>query len=271
MAQRSDIGWTDATWNPVTGCTKLSVGCDHCFASTFAERFRGTPGHYFERGFDIQLRPAKLIEPLRWRKPRLVFATSMSDLFHDEVPDDYIAHCFAVMQSCAAHTFQLLTKRHARMRSLLNSSQFWDAVTDFGIELAATPPSRAQWWADTGRRNMMLPNVWIGISAENQKWADIRIPALMETPAALRFVSAEPLLGPIAPAAFDGVDWIIVGGESGAGHRPIEPGWIRDIRDHCSATDTPFFFKQWGGRTPNANGRELDGRTWDEIPARPNA
>lgn len=170
MSDKTSIEWCDSTWNPVTGCTEVSPGCDHCYAKTFAERWRGTPGHYFERGFDVQLRPDKLDQPLRWRKPRRIFVNSMSDLFHDDVPDDYIAKVWEVMARCPQHTFQILTKRHGRMRSLLNASTF------------NSPP---------------LPNVWLGVSAENQQWADIRIPALLDTPAAVRFVSAEPLLGPI--------------------------------------------------------------------------
>jgi protein gp37 len=269
MAQRSKIEWTDATWNPVTGCTKLSPaspGCERCYAATFAERFRGTAGHYFEGGFDLQLRPEKLTVPLRWRKPRLIFVNSMSDLFHEAVPDDYIAHVFAIMQSSAAHTFQILTKRHRRMQTLLNSDEFWDAVTDFGVEVMKTPPSREQWSPDTGRREHRLPNVWLGVSAENQKWADIRLPALRATPAQVRVCSIEPMLGPIDLDRHPGLDWVIVGGESGAGHRPIEAEWVRDVRDVCLDSDTAFFFKQWGGRTPKTNGRELDGRTWEQMP-----
>lgn len=268
MAARSKIEWTDQTWNPVTGCTKLSPaspGCQHCYASTFAERFHDTPGHYFERGFDLQLRPDKLNEPLHWRKPRLVFVNSMSDLFHDGIPDDYIAHVFAVMQSTAAHTYQILTKRHARMRALLTSPEFWDAVTDFGVDVMRTRPSREQFWPDTGRKHKFLPNVWLGVSAENETWAQRRLSALDATPAAVRFASLEPLLSPVNVRPYH-LDWVIVGGESGAGHRPVDAEWVRDIRDDCQAAGVAFFFKQWGGRTPKVNGRELDGRTWDEMP-----
>ena len=271
MAQRSTIEWTDATWNPVTGCTKLSPaspGCANCYASTFAERFRGTPGHYFERGFDVQLRPEKLGVPTRWRKPRLVFVNSMSDLFHAAVPDDYIAHVFAVMQSCAAHTFQILTKRHDRMRTLLSNSEFWSAVTDFGVEVMAQRPSREQYWPNQGEELGFLPNVWLGVSAETQQWAQTRGDALRATPAAVRFFSCEPLLGPIDPIDLTGIDWVIVGGESGAAHRPVDAEWVRGIRDACVSARTPFFFKQWGGRTSKVNGRELDGRIWSEFPDR---
>jgi protein gp37 len=238
----------------------------------------------------VQLRPDKLELPLHWRKPRRIFVNSMSDLFHDQVPDDYIAHVFAVMQSCAAHTFQLLTKRHARMRSLLNDSEFWSAVTDFGVDIMRRRPSREQLWPDHGERNKFLPNVRLGVSTENQQWADIRIPALLATPAAVRWISAEPLLGPIdldiprcqngcdvpffdqttntwrcVDCANDGgsgelayrwwldpcpenggINWVVVGGESGNGARPMHPDWVRSLRDQCHAAGVPFFFKQWG-------------------------
>lgn len=254
MADKTGIEWTDATWNPVTGCTEVSPGCDHCYAKTFAERWRGTPHHYFENGFDVQLRPERLTQPLRWRRPRRIFVNSMSDLFHDQVPDDYIAHVFAVMQSCAAHTFQVLTKRHGRMRSLLNSDGFWEAVTDFGVHVMRQRPSRSQLWPDHGQKHGYLPNVWLGVSAENQQWANIRIPALLDTPAAVRFVSAEPLIGPIdlattAQPNVGGVpklDWVIVGGESGRGARPMHLDWVRTLRDQCVDADVAFLFKQHG-------------------------
>lgn len=299
MSATTGIEWADATWNPVTGCTEVSPGCDHCYAKTFAERFRGTSGHYFERGFDVQLRPDKLELPLRWRKPRRIFVNSMSDLFHDQVPDDYIAHVFAVMQSCASHTFQVLTKRHARMRSLLNSADFWEVVTDFGGHVMSQRTSRAQHWPDHGRQHGYLPNVWLGVSTENQQWADIRIPALLDTPAAVRFISAEPLLGPINLDAIPArdLDWVIVGGESGRDDRPMHMEWARGLRDQCQQAGVPFLFKQWGESVPLGQmteeahrrwddrhggdlypaeslwrvgkkhaGRELDGRTWDQYP-----
>mgnify|MGYP000706328432 CR=1 FL=1 len=318
MADKTGIEWTDATWNPVTGCTEVSPGCDHCYAKTFAERFSGKPGHYFERGFDVQLRPEKLDQPLRWRRPRRIFVNSMSDLFHDQVPDDYIARVFGVMNDAKRHTFQLLTKRHARMRSLLASAEFRYRVHHHSCE----PCDRDgyAWWP--------LPNVWLGVSTENQLWADIRIPALLDTPAAVRFISAEPLLGPIDlreytseslarrnyrghNATCDGrngscfvpwckcdchrktfstLGWVIVGGESGRGARPMHPDWARSLRDQCTAAGVPFLFKQWGEWTPNpghphrdwanlddphafvmrvgkkAAGRELDGQTWEQYP-----
>ncbi|BBY78918.1 phage Gp37/Gp68 family protein [Mycolicibacterium pulveris] len=243
MSRNSSIEWCDDTWNPVTGCTEVSPGCDHCYAKTFAERWRGTPGHYFENGFDVQLRPDKLDQPLRWRKPRRIFVNSMSDLFHQAVPDDYIARVFAVMAQAPQHTFQLLTKRHARMRHLLSNTGF-----------------QAKVYHHSGSMTWPLPNVWVGVSAENQQWADTRIPVLLDTPAAVRFVSAEPLLGPIdlhtdpieAGSPFWGsqLDWVIVGGESGPGARPMHPDWARSLRDQCAAAGVAFLFKQWGEWVP---------------------
>lgn len=260
MSDKTGIEWTDATWNPVTGCTKLSPaspGCQNCYASTFAERFRGTSGHYFEHGFDVQLRPGKLDQPLRWRRPRRIFVNSMSDLFHDAVPDDYIAKVFVVMSAAPQHTFQLLTKRHARMRSLLSSEKFMDTVDT----LADNMLERQVDWP--------LPNVWLGVSTENQKWADIRIPALLDTPAAIRFISAEPLLGRINLRREwgwgPGIDWIIVGGESGPGARPMHPDWARALRDQRSVVGAAFLFKQWGewGPAPWKIERQPDEFTLD--------
>jgi protein gp37 len=239
MSATTGIEWTDATWNPVTGCTKVSAGCDHCYAETFAERWRGTPGHYFERGFDVQARPDKLSLPLKWRKPKRIFVNSMSDLFHDDVHDDYIARVFAVMARCPQHTFQVLTKRHARMRSLLSSRKF----SRFVEELTPSFSPLVGMWP--------LPNVWLGVSAEDQHWADIRIPALLDTPAAVRFISAEPLLGPVdlyklwRPEGPE-LNWVIVGGESGREARPMHPDWARSLRDQCQAAGVAYLFKQWG-------------------------
>jgi len=277
MGDNTGIEWTDATWNPVTGCTEVSPGCDHCYAKTFAERWRGTPGHYFENGFDVQLRFDKIGLPLRWRRPRRIFVNSMSDLFHDAVPDIYIAQVFAVMAYAHWHTFQVLTKRHGRMRSLLSSDRF--------LELFDRECCRIPDWNDrypdldfavgtTHLADGPLSNVWLGVSAENQRWADIRIPALLDTPAAVRFVSAEPLLGPIDlhpdPIAADAkfwlghLDWVIAGGESGRGARPMHPDWARSVRDQCESVGVPFLFKQWGEWAPDlshnepvANGRRL--------------
>ncbi|TDD70881.1 DUF5131 family protein [Actinomadura rubrisoli] len=273
MSQRSAIEWTDATWNPVTGCDKVSPGCDHCYAETFTERWRGVPGHHFERGFDLVLRPERLGQPLKWRAPRRVFVNSMSDLFHPAVPDEFIAEVFAVMAAAPRHTFQVLTKRHGRLRSLLRSQGFRDLVqgesadlANEGVDVRANNP-----W-----ENWPLPNVWLGVSAENQRWAEIRIPALVETPAAVRFVSAEPLLGPIdltravwtcgserghgltaryvhaggCCRRFHGIDWVITGGESGPSARPAHPDWFRSIRDQCQDAGVAFFHKQWGAWVP---------------------
>ena len=263
MSIATTIEWTEATWNPVTGCTKVSPGCDHCYAERITERFHGK-GSFAA----VVLHDDRLSLPLRWRKPRRVFVNSMSDLFHDDVPDDFIAQVFDVMRRAPQHTFQVLTKRPGRMASLL---QRWSPVT-------GTPP-----WVFTGP--WPLPNVWLGTSVEDQKWADVRIPQLLRTPAAVRWLSMEPLLGPVSlrwgswhPLGrtrvtnhLDGLrdlDWIVVGGESGPGARPMHPDWARTIRDECAEAGVPFFFKQWGGATPKAGGRLLDGRTWDEYPER---
>lgn len=259
MGDKTGIEWTDATWNPVTGCDKVSPGCDRCYAETFAERWRGTRGHYFETGFDVQLRPDKLGLPLRWTKPRKVFVNSMSDLFHDSVPDAYIGSVFDVMARAEQHTFQILTKRHGRMRALLRK---WEQEGAESVERGELHPKygAAAWRRRDGMwctpRVWPLPNVWLGVSAEDQKRADLRIPALLDTPAAARFVSAEPLLGPIDlhgdPIGKDSVfwighlDWVIVGGESGSGARPMHPDWARSLRDQCLAAGVPFLFKQWG-------------------------
>ena len=229
----TDIEWTDETWNPVTGCTKVSPGCDHCYAERVTERFHGKGA--FER---IVLHPDRLDKPLHWRKPRKVFVNSMSDLFHEQVPDTFIGLVWQVMAETPQHTFQILTKRHARMRSFLRQWPNYEP----------------------------LPNVWLGVSVEDQKWADIRVPALIQTPAAVRFLSCEPLLGPVRIGYMSLLDWVIVGGESGPGARPMHPDWARDLRDQCEAAGVPFLFKQWGGIRPKAGGRELDGRTWDQYP-----
>ena len=305
MSDKTKIEWTDATWNPVTGCTQVSPGCDHCYALTFAERFRGTPGHYFENGFDVQMRPERLDQPLRWKRPRRIFVNSMSDLFHADVPDKYIAQAFAVMALAQQHTFQVLTKRHARMRALLNSPDFMDTVYEF---FRAGRPRRGP-LDELDRLPWPLPNVWLGVSVEDQQWANIRVPILLGTPATVRFLSCEPLLGPvdlrraIEPNFARGgwrdlsrLHWVIAGGESGRGARPMHPDWARSLRDQCTSAGIAFHFKQWGewvteeqapeditlpgiswrhlgDHQPSvykvgkkAAGRELDGRTWDEMP-----
>ena len=313
MSDNSSIEWTEASWNFVSGCTKVSAGCDHCYIE------RTPPFRMAGRKFDkpgtggttgVVLHPERLEMPLRWRKPRRIFVNSLADLFHDDVPEEFIARAFAVMAQTPQHTYQVLTKRPARMRALLRK---WSPVT------GVVP------WVHTGP--WPLPNVWLGVSAENQQWADIRIPALLDTPAAVRFLSCEPLLGPInlrlldytdehtcgfdqpgwphephcgmEPGTHFGISWVIVGGESGPGARPMHPDWARGLRDQCTAAGVPFFFKQWGEWTqrvsvldtmhrpmqyidedqigPNSDermwrlgkklaGRELDGRTWDEYP-----
>jgi protein gp37 len=234
MSDRSAIEWTEATWNPVTGCSKVSPGCAHCYAETFAERFRGVPGHPFEQGFDLRLRPERLEVPLRWRRPRMIFVNSMSDLFHEGIPDDYVAAVFDVMRQADRHIFQILTKRHERL-----------------VDLAP-----ALDWA---------PNIWIGVSIENRRFVR-RADYLRTVNAAVRFISAEPLLGPLEDLDLAGIDWLIAGGESGPRHRPLDLVWVRELRDACRGAEVAFFFKQIGGRTPKAGGRELDGRHWDEMP-----
>ena len=224
------------TWNPVTGCSKVSPGCAHCYAETFAERWRGTVGHHFQHGFDLQLRPDRLRQPLGWRKPRTIFVNSMSDLFHEEIPLDYIRGVFDVMCQASWHVFQILTKRDERLAELA-------PVLD---------------WP---------PNVWMGVSVENRRFVH-RADALRQVPAAIRFISAEPLLGPLEGLDLTDVHWLIAGGESGPRHRRLDLDWVRDLRERCHESDVAFFFKQVGGRTPKAGGRLLDGRTWDEYPAR---
>ncbi len=234
MADNSRIEWTEATWNPVTGCSKVSPGCAHCYAETFAERWRGIPGHPYEQGFDLRLWPSRLDVPLRWKRPRVVFVNSMSDLFHEEIPDDYIARVFEVMRRADWHVFQVLTKREDRLR-----------------ELAPHLP-----WPD---------NVWMGVTIENRRFVH-RADALRDVPAAVRFISAEPLLGPLEGLDLGGIDWLIAGGESGARHRTVKIDWFRDLRDRCIEEGVAYFFKQWGGRTSKVGGRDLDGRRWDEMP-----
>lgn len=280
MADSSKIEWTDATWNPVTGCTKVSPGCDHCYAETFAERWRGTPGHYFEGGFDVQLRPDKLDMPLRWTKPRRIFVNSMSDLFHEQVPDRFIAQVFEVMGAAKQHTFQVLTKRHGRMRSLLNR---WSEHATKGCYCPADQGGCSA-PVDVEHGEWPLPNVWLGVSVENQQWADIRIPALMQTPAAVRFLSCEPLVdevslpkaAPVEPYWHSGIDWVIVGGESGPGARPMREEWARSLVEQCRDGDVPVFVKQmgsvwakgeaWDGPSASALG-DRKGGDWQFWPA----
>jgi protein gp37 len=241
MSDRSQIEWTDATWNPVRGCTKVSPGCKHCYAERFAERFRGVAGHPFEHGFDLHLVPDKLGEPLRWRVPRRIFVNSMSDFFHRDVPTEYIAAVGRVIAASGRHTFQVLTKRHERMHELLSGELSWMAA---------------------------LSNLWIGVSIEDQRHGLPRLAALRATPITLRFLSVEPLLDDLGPLDLLGIHWVIVGGESGPGARPIRTEWVVSIRDQCRRAGVPFFFKQWGGVQKSRRGRVLEGRTWDEMPWR---
>lgn len=241
MSLNSHIEWTDATWNPVRGCVKISPGCKHCYAETFAERFRGVAGHPYEQGFDLRLVPEKLFDPFLWRSPKLVFVNSMSDLFQDGVPDDYIDIVGRVMARAEWHTYQVLTKRAERLRELLSGK----------LRFAARQE-----------------NVWWGVSVEDRKYGLPRIDELRAATAKVRFLSIEPLLEELGEFDLSGISWVIVGGESGPGARPMRKEWVISIRDQCRAANIPFFFKQWGGVRKVRNGRKLDGRTHDEYPAR---
>lgn len=241
MSIESAIEWTDATWNPVRGCTKISPGCKHCYAETFAERFRGVKGHPYEQGFDPRLVPEKLAEPLRWRIPKMIFVNSMSDLFHDFVPDDYIVAVATVMAIANWHTYQVLTKRSERLCALLNSK----------LRFAA-----------------QQPHIWWGVSVEDKKYGVPRIADLQEADAAIRFLSVEPLLEDIGQLDLHAIDWMIVGGESGAGARPMKQEWVLALRNQCRKNRVAFFFKQWGGVRKAKSGRLLEGKTYDEFPRR---
>lgn len=332
MSTQSSIEWTDITWNPTTGCDRISPGCERCYALTMAKRLKGMGQAKYQNdgdpktsgpGFGIATHAEAIMEPLRWRRPRRVFVNSMSDLFHAGIQTVDLHLIFGVMAATPQHTYQILTKRHGRMRSLLNDPQFAH-MTFHRAKMYGRPDTAAQTWP--------LPNVWLGASVEDQKHADLRVPALLDTPAAVRFLSCEPLLGPVdltriaagskqqPDMVFDAlnqrygvpgrwqadssarVDWVITGGESGPGARPMHPDWVRVLRDQCTAARVPFLFKQWGAWAPSgyvvirsrpdpgsvlvedpvdehghrvemrrvgkkAAGRELDGRTWDEFPA----
>jgi len=234
MAQSSSIEWTEATWNPVTGCTKLSPGCAHCYAERMARRLQAMGQPRYRNGFQVTLQPDAVELPLRWKRPRMIFVNSMSDLFHQEVPASFIARCFAVMEQASQHTFQVLTKRPER-----------------AAELAANLP-----WPR---------NVWMGTTVENADYVS-RIRWLTRIPAVIRFLSLEPLLGPIPRLPLNGIDWVIVGGESGPGARSMKAPWVFQIRDWCAESAVPFFFKQWGGVCKSKRGRKLDGRVWNEMP-----
>lgn len=239
MAGKTSIEWTNATWNPVTGCTKISAGCDRCYAERFAERFRGVPGHPFENGFDLTLRPERIEQPLKWRRRQMIFVNSMSDLFHKEVPFSFIDDVFETMLRADWHTFQVLTKRSSIMRRYVNSRFQNRSVPD---------------------------HIWLGVSVEDGGRKS-RIQHLRDTHADVRFLSIEPLIGPIGALDLTGIHWVIVGGESGPRYRPMEINWAREVRDQCRSAHVPFFFKQWGGFRPKSRGRELDGAKWDEFPA----
>lgn len=336
MSAGSKIEWTDATWSPVTGCDRVSAGCDNCYALTMAKRLKAMGQAKYQNdgdprtsgpGFGLTTHADALAIPFKWRKPKRIFVNSMSDLFHDDVPSAFIAEVFAIMTLSPQHTFQVLTKRHARMRSLLGSDVFRAEVARFAIERAEAAPGRPylpeEYVVTWGRSWWPLRNVWLGVSVEDQKWADIRIPALLETPAAVRWLSCEPLLGPVQlpllntvdactcghygpheptcglepGPAWDQLHWVVVGGESGPGARPMDPEWVRSLRRQCERAGIPFFFKQWGewchsdqmpadtwmwldqqinlGQQPHPEphrvgkkwaGRLLDGRAWDEYP-----
>jgi len=238
MATTTAIEWTDATWNPVTGCTKISPGCDNCYAERFSERFRGVKGHPFERGFDLTLRPERIEQPLRWRRSRMIFVNSMSDLFHKEVPHEFIARVCDTMEQADWHTFQVLTKRSSVMRTFLRRR--------YGNGRAPA-------------------HVWFGVSVEDGNRKS-RIRHLQEAPAGVRFLSIEPLIGRMGALDLTDIDWVIVGGESGPNARPMRPDWVREIRDQCVKAGVALFFKQWGGLRPKSGGRELDGREWNQYP-----
>lgn len=255
MSDQSSVEWTDATWNPVTGCTKISLGCKHCYAERIAERFRGILGHPYEQGFDLKLWPERLSLPLRWKESRMIFVNSMSDLFHKGVPDEFISKVFDVMGQADWHIFQLLTKRSERMRVWSN--------THFCAR-GYSPNGKAVW----------PENVWAGVSVETQTYVG-RIRDLQQVPAKVRFLSIEPVLGPVdlVGSLLEGIHWVIVGGESGPFARPMKPEWVHAILKQCKQHGVKFFFKQWGAYTPDgervgkkAAGRILDGRTWDEMP-----
>jgi len=238
MADKSSIEWTDATWNPVTGCTKISVGCDNCYAARFSERWRGVPDHPFENGFDLTLRPERLLQPFNWKKSRMIFVNSMSDLFHKEIPKEYISKVFDTMENARWHHYQVLTKRSSLMQKFINERY----------------------------KDRPAPeHMWFGVSVENEQ-ATSRIAHLQSTNVSIRFLSIEPLIAPIGRLNLKGIAWVIVGGESGPGARPMDPRWAIDIRNQCIKSKVAFFFKQWGGRTPKAGGRLLEGKEWNQLP-----
>jgi len=255
MSLQSNIEWTDATWNPVTGCTKISPGCKNCYAETFAERFRGVPGHPYEQGFDLKLWPERLEMPLRWKEPKMIFVNSMSDLFHERIPDEFISKVFDVMCRADHHIFQVLTKRSERMMQ-------WTRQNFRFVNNAMNG------------RPLLPRHIWLGVSVENQEYT-LRIKHLQRAPAQIRFLSIEPLLGPVelGSALLRGIHWVIVGGESGHKARRMDPSWAINIQNECHRHGVAFFFKQWGAFNAggervgkNAAGRILNGQTWNEMP-----
>ena len=243
MAENSSIEWTDTTWNPVTGCTKISAGCDNCYAERFSERFRDVKGHPFRTGFDLTLRPERVAQPLGWKRPRMIFVNSMSDLFQKEIPHEFIVSVFDTMEKADWHIYQILTKRSSLMQKFINARY---------------------------KTHKAPPHMWFGVSVENAK-ATSRVTHLRKSNASIRFLSVEPLIAPVGEINLEGIDWVIVGGESGWGARPMKPEWALDIRDQCIDAGVAFFFKQWGGRSPKAAGRLLDGKEWNEFPPLPAA
>lgn len=238
MANGTQIEWTDATWNPVTGCSKITAGCDNCYAERFSERFRGVSDHPFENGFDLTLRPARLTQPLTWKSSRRIFVNSMSDLFHKEVPQTFIDKVFDTMEKANWHTFQVLTKRSSLLSRYLNQRY---------------------------RSDLAPSHIWLGVSVEDAKNA-VRIKHLKAARASVKFVSFEPLIGPVGQIDLSGIDWAIVGGESGPRARAMEEAWALEVRDQCRAQNVAFFFKQWGGVRPKSGGRKLKGREWNQYP-----
>lgn len=242
MSESSKIEWTDSTWNPVRGCTKVSPGCRHCYAEAFAERFRGVKDHPYEQGFDLRLLPDKLSDPLNWKKSRMIFVNSMSDLFQDGIPDEFIVQVARTMEKANWHIFQVLTKRSARMRDLLLGALRFVSSS---------------------------PHIWWGVSVEDKRYGLSRIEHLRQAPAAVRFLSIEPLLEDLGPFNLDGIHWVIVGGESGPKARPIQQQWVESILAQTKESGVPFFFKQWGGTNKSKTGRMLNGRTFDAMPQTP--
>jgi protein gp37 len=238
MADSTAIEWTDATWNPVTGCTKISAGCDNCYAARFSERFRGVEGHPFQTGFDLTLRPERLMQPYAWKRSRMIFVNSMSDLFHKSIPRSYVAAVFDTMEKANWHIYQVLTKRSSLLQEFINDRY-----------AARSAPS----------------HIWFGVSVENAQAAS-RIVHLAKANASVRFLSVEPLIAPVGKLRLSGIHWVIVGGESGPHARPMNAEWAIDVRDQCIAARVPFFFKQWGGRSPKSGGRLLDGKIWSQFP-----